>query len=214
MKPTPSNDAWMDESHRATEWGATLKPQRSSNRALIAITLIGVALLAFLYFRSAEDVGSKARPKEQPVVQPKVSPPPLPNQQRSAAEQAPPQRIQRVAKCLSPTGAVTYSDGPCPTSARPGAIDLRPDRNLADGMSDRARNDSLRQNAAAAQAIALHERRVASNVDQASTECTQLDALIAAIDSAARQPQPGLEQDRLREQRKRARDRQFALRCL
>lgn len=213
MKPTPSTDAWMDESHRATEWGATLKPQRSSSRVLIAVTLLAMALAAFFYLRVAQQVGSKPRPKEQPVNQPEAFSPPLPTQQRPTAEPAPSQRIQRVAKCLAPTGTVSYSDGPCPTGTRPGAIDLRPDSNLADGMSPRKRDESLRQNAAAAQAIAMHERRVALNVDQAGTECAQLDALIAAIDSAARLPQPGLVQDRLREQRKQARDKQFALRC-
>jgi hypothetical protein len=50
------------------------------------------------------------------------------------------------------------------------------------------------------------------NVTQASSECAQLDSLIAALEAAARLPQSGSEQGRLRQERKRARDRQFALR--
>lgn len=213
MKPTPSIDAWMDESHRATEWGTKLKPQRSSNWVLIIVTLIGVALLAFLYLRIAQDVGSKPRRSEQPVAPPEASSPPLSKEQRPAMQAEPPQRTQRVAKCVSPTGAVTYSDGLCPTSTRPGAVELRPDSNLADGMSVEARRASNRSSALAAQQVAAHERRVAMNVTQAGSECTQLDSLIAALDAAARLPQSGIEQDRIRGERKRARDRQFALRC-
>lgn len=128
-------------------------------------------------------------------------------------QEQPPQRTQRVAKCVSPTGAVTYSDRPCPASTRPGAVELRPDSNLADGMSLEARQASNRSSAMAAQQLAAHERRLAMNMTQSSSECAQLDSLIAALDAAARLPQSGIEQDRMRGERKRARDRQFALRC-
>lgn len=211
MRLPPPTDAWMSEGRPSADWEPKFEPRRSSNLLLIVITLVGVALLALLYVRSAPEVGSKARPEEPPVAQP--APASTPPTQRPTVQPQTSQRIQRVAKCLSPAGAVTYSDAPCPAGARPGAVDIRPDSNLTDGMSDRERRDSLRQNAEAAQAIAAHERLVAANVDQAGTECALLDASIAAIDSAARLPQPGAEQDRLRDQRKRARDRQFALRC-
>lgn len=212
MRLPPNTDAWLSEGRQSAGWERRFEPRRSSKRVLIVITLIGAALLALLYVRGAQQVGSKALLEEQPFAQPADSSKRTPEEHPAVQPQTS-QRIQRVAKCLSPTGAVTYSDAPCPAGARPSAVDIRPDSNLADGMSDRERSNSLRQNVEAAQAIAAHERVVAVNVYQAGTECPQLDALIAAIDSAARLPQPGLEQDRLREQRKRARDRQFALRC-
>lgn len=71
----------------------------------------------------------------------------------------------------------------------------------------------MRENRAAAQELAAHERRVAMNVDNSVWECGQLESLIASLDAAARQPLSGYQQDRLRGERKRARDRQFALRC-
>ena len=71
----------------------------------------------------------------------------------------------------------------------------------------------MRENRAAAQEFVAHERRVAMNVDSSVWECGQLESLIASLDAAARQPLSGYEQDRLRGERKRARDRQFALRC-
>ena len=90
---------------------------------------------------------------------------------------------------------------------------MEPDANLADGMTEHARQASIRRNSAIAQSVFEHERRVAMNVDSSSMECTRLDALIASIDAAARQPQSGFEQDRGKDQRRRARDRQFALHC-
>ena len=71
----------------------------------------------------------------------------------------------------------------------------------------------MRENSAVAQSVLAHERRVAMNVDSSTSECDQLNALIASIDAAARQPQPPFEQDRLKDQRRHAHDRRFALRC-
>lgn len=44
-------------------------------------------------------------------------------------------------------------------------------------------------------------------------ECKALGTRISNLDSMARQPQSGRTQDRLRDQSKESRDRQFALRC-
>lgn len=80
-------------------------------------------------------------------------------------------------------------------------------------MRVETRQASISRSALVAQQLAAHEHRMAMNVTQASSECALLDFLIAALDAAARLPQPKSEQDRLRQERKRARDRQFALRC-
>jgi len=92
-------------------------------------------------------------------------------------------------------------------------MSVQPDSNLADGMPLEARQTSMRNNAVLAQANLEQEVRVARSIASAGTECADLNARIATIDAAARQPQPGFEQDRLKEQRKRARDRQFVLHC-
>ena len=85
--------------------------------------------------------------------------------------------------------------------------------NLADGMTSRARETPMRENRVAAQKLSARERRVAMNVDSTVFECSQLESLIASLNAAARQPLSGYQQDRLRGERKRARDRQFALKC-
>lgn len=43
--------------------------------------------------------------------------------------------------------------------------------------------------------------------------CKQLDALVDRLDSLARQPLPASEQDRIRAERRSARDQQFRMRC-
>lgn len=105
--------------------------------------------------------------------------------------------------CISAAEAATYSDGLCPPGTRASEVLVKPDSNLAD----------MHGNSVVGQAVLRHERRVALNVDSTVAGCAQLNALIAAIDAAARQPQPGFEQDRLKDPRRRARDRQFVLRC-
>jgi hypothetical protein len=52
----------------------------------------------------------------------------------------------------------------------------------------------------------------ANSYDQ-QAECKALDAQIQQYDSMARQPQSGQAQDRISAKRKKARDRQFQLKC-
>ena len=92
-------------------------------------------------------------------------------------------------------------------------VAVRPDLNLADGMSRAERVASIRDSRIRAEASAEYERWVAAQVDSPSLECAQRDAQISALDAEARQPLPGWRQDEIRELRKKARDRQFALRC-
>ncbi len=191
-----------------------MQPKRSSNTLLIVLAAVGAALVVFMAvwglrdMRSIPPAPSTSQP-DAPARTPEASTA-IP---RSTTKPIPQERLQRVARCVSASGSVVYTDQPCRQGERAGLVELRPDSNLADGMSVEARQASNRSSALAAQQVAAHERRVAMNVTQAASECAQLDSLIAALDAAARLPQPGSEQDRLRHERKRARDRQFALRC-
>lgn len=207
----------MDPSHPpSAAWEASLRPAKTSGRAWLLIGAIAVAIAAYLAFNAWQSSPLPGTSKRQAV--PAASSEAKPsstrqNDQRRLEDEAPAQRIQRVAKCTSPAGAVTYSDGPCPSGTKGGEVWVRPDLNLAEGMSQDARQASIRNNSAVAQSVVEHERRVAMNVDDTVSECAQLNALIASIDAAARQPLPGWEQDRLKIQRMRARDRQGALHC-
>jgi hypothetical protein len=59
----------------------------------------------------------------------------------------------------------------------------------------------------------LLRQRTARNVGSATAECSQHDPQIQWIDAVARQPQAMYSQDRLRNERQVARDRQFRLHC-
>ena len=127
-------------------------------------------------------------------------------------------RTQQISKCTSRTGSATYSDGPCPAGTFTSVMTVRPDDNIVDGMTREAREASIGSNTAVAQSAAQRERQIASNGPEVggsrAEECGRLSTSIAAIDAAARQPRSGYEQDRLKAERMRMRDRQFALRCM
>ena len=183
---------------------------------LFVLAAVAAALAVFVTFNAWRNSAGLRKQTERPITPaapaaPNASPAPRLGERELESASSP--RVHRFAKCISPKGAASYSDGPCPPGTRSGEVAVQPDDNLADGMTDEARRASLRRNSAIAQSAVEYERRVATNVDASVMECAQLNALVASIDAMARQPQPGFEQDRLRDQRKRARDRQFALRC-
>jgi hypothetical protein len=213
-----SNDLWMNESREpVSSWDRDLRARRASSRMFVWLTVAGAVGMVFVAFLSWQDwiaSQSKLRPQGPPAAPPQTHTSPSPNVNATPeADRGPATRTQQFSKCVSAKGVVTYSDGPCPTGSQASAVSVKPDFNLADGMSVEDREASNRQNSAITQSVIEHERRVAPNVDRAVSECAQLDALIASIDAAARQPITGFEQDRLKDQKRRARDRQFALRC-
>ncbi|OUM04451.1 hypothetical protein [Variovorax sp. JS1663] len=199
-----------------TAWERALRPSKSSNRWLFVLAAIAASVAAIVYFIDGADrlrFGSPRNAQGAPAPLPQRDATPTAGQPVRPPERRPMPRTQQVTKCVSPTGATTYSDGACPPGTKAGTTTVQPDINLADGMSPEARAQSLRSNSAVARSVVEHERRVAMNVDQAPLECPHLAAQIAAIDAATRQPLSGHEQDRLRNLRKQVRDRQFALRC-
>lgn len=196
-----------------TAFERRLRPAPASNRSLV-LAVVAAALLAVLAWVLSQAWFRDGAQVPRPV-------PTVPAEGRAApARPAPPSatpvpqpRIERITKCVDSAGAASYSDGPCPVGMRGATLDVRPDSNLADGMSAEAREASARQNREAAQARAAHERRVAQQVDGAVQACADIDAEIAWLDAAARQPQSAWSQDRLRERRKQLRDLQFRSRC-
>jgi hypothetical protein len=74
---------------------------------------------------------------------------------------------------------------------------------------DRAR----RAAAATAQQNAVIQQRQDNGAASRQAECASLDAQIARYDAMARQPQSGQMQDWTTEQKRKARNRQFALKC-
>lgn len=220
MRPHALFDSLMNGRREPlTPWERGLRPAKSSNRVLHLALVLAAALVGFAWSQGWLTFVSKVRTEARqgaptPLRPGAVAPatvPPSPS--TSASREGPSPRIQHVTRCVTTTGQATYSDVACPAGARATLVEVRPDINLADGMSSRAREVSMRENRVAAQELVAHERRVAMNVDSTVFECSQLESLIASLDAAARQPLNGYQQDRLRGERKHARDRQFALRC-
>ncbi|WP_219220567.1 hypothetical protein [Variovorax boronicumulans] len=193
-----------------------LRPAPSSNRPLVLAVLLA-GLFAVLAWLALPQGWFEAPAPRRPVpggAAPTVAPAPtVPAPPAASPAPWPSQRIERVTKCVDSAGAASYADGPCAPGLRGATVELRPDSNLADGMSAGAREASAQQNRDAAQARAAHERRAALQADGAVQACADIDAEIAWLDAAARQPQRAASQDRLRERRKQLRDLQFRSRC-
>lgn len=119
-----------------------------------------------------------------------------------------------VSKCVL-DGKVTYSDAACPKGAVVGSVKLPPPVAV---------NVFEQQRAALAKAAALQQSDAAPEPQPTlhtpsqaapakSAECKYLNDLVRQIDIRALQPQSMQQQDVLREDRKKARDRQFFLGC-
>jgi hypothetical protein len=209
----------MDERRTAlAEWERNLRPKPGRHRRLSILVWLGVLIAIGLcvqqWIESRGEQGfrsQRGRPAARSPLASRANVRAAPPSSTLSEESA--SRVQQITKCMSSDGKAAYSDGTCPKGTNPSTVVIRPDLNLADGMSSAAREASLRDNSAIAFAQAQHEQQVARNVDKTSLECSQLDAAIRQLDAAARQPQPGFEQDRLRSERQRMRDRQFVLRC-
>lgn len=213
MRP-PFSDLAPLHSSRAplTAFERRLRPVPSSNSGLLMAVGVAalLAVLAWVLWQTwFRDDANAPRPVPNAPAEGRT----VPAAPGLSPAPAPQPRIERITKCLSSAGTASYSDGPCPAGTRGAMVELRPDSNLADGMSAEARAASVQQNREAAQAMAAHERRVAQQVDGAVASCASLEAEIAWLDAAARQPQSAGVQDDLRARRKQLRDLRFRSRC-
>ena len=213
-------DAWLNAPlDHGRDQRRAARPDHSTRLVLVCVaSAVGLLALAWaaLEWRGIRDnVQRHGTPQTLPA--PSQRPSAQPPRSEATAPRAPASpegRITRITKCVSANGApTTFSDGPCPPGTRSDVVAVRPDLNLADGMSQAERSESIRDSRIKAQASAEYERWVAAQVDSTSDLCAQLEAQITALDAEARQPLPGWRQDQIREVRKTARDRQFALRC-
>lgn len=126
------------------------------------------------------------------------------------------ERNGRIQRCA--TACVVYSDTACQGSVVKSSSDTT--RAALSVVPPGASRSAGTRNEAVQQAL---PRATAPNMapDQDPTtalgakarECAYHDALIRHLDAQARQALPPGEQDRLRSERKAARDRQFALSC-
>ena len=207
----------------AGAWERALRPDGSSLWLFVLLLIAAGVFLALAFWSALQDARQgPPSPPSPPMAQGSVvfvPQEPVANEQVDPAMSTGPQpRTQQISKCTTRAGAATYSDGPCPAGTFTSVMTVRPDTNIVDGMTREAREASIGNNAVVAQGAAQPQRQVASNGQEngnsLGAECGRLSTSIAAIDAAARQPRSGDEQDRLKAERMRLRDRHFALRCV
>ena len=148
-----------------------------------------------------------------------------------ATRPAPPTRREPASAGVVPTdatppawsrceigGRVVYSDTACQGSVVKSSSDttraalsvVQPGASRSAG----SRNEAVQQALPRATAPSMApDQDPTTALDTKARDCAYLDARIRHLDALARQALPAGEQDRLRSERKAARDRQFALRC-
>lgn len=194
-----------------TAWERRLRPPKSYGWRLGTLLVMSVLVVAWVAIRPPNPREAFKKFKVTNVapatesIEPSLVLAPLPEPHHSP-------QVPGIAKCLGPQGALEYTDGACRAGLRPVKADL-PAVNVADGMTPHQRLASQQANQVEAQRVFAQEIQVVQSVSRTSDECSTLNAAVAAYDAEARQPLPAWRQDRLRELRKAARDRQFSLRC-
>jgi hypothetical protein len=119
-----------------------------------------------------------------------------------------------VNKCVL-NGKVTYSDAACPKDAIVGSVKLPPPVPVDAYQQPRTESvPTTVPQSPSANAEPQPTLHMPSQTEPAkSAECKYLDELVKQIDIRALQPQSLQAQDVLREDRKKARDRQHSLKC-
>lgn len=200
------------EEHRKDSLSGQGRRGSSTFRIALIWLLVGASVFAFirllqrfypspsiapLFVPTAAKSNGRQEQQVSPPTQRAVSP------LRAVPDQTTPSPPTSIYRCGS-----TYSNTPCAGGGRAtdGAVasgfDSRPSEKLA-RLVDRGRSS---------------ESGNVSIVTTSSSNarpaiCQSLNQQIEWIDRAARQPQSASDQDSLREDRRRARDRQAALRC-
>jgi hypothetical protein len=115
-----------------------------------------------------------------------------------------------VTKCVV-NGKTSYGDEACSNGATATQLITKADYNLMAGLtpSQMSASRRIQGEAPSISTFVAGGNTVAANVG----ECKLIDAEIASLDAAARQPQSGQSQDRIRQTRKELRDRQFRMHC-
>lgn len=187
----------------------------------LGMVLVYVGVLFFLYkvagwklnHRAAERVSPPiAESVRNTVPQPMQTPTqPLPVQPAHVYSNTPNATagITPVAKCIV-NGKTSYSDGSCPEGSVSSHIVTRDNHNLMAAV----RPEAVQQTQSPVNPYRTEVQTHFFNPAAAQkSECQALEAQIQHWDAMARQPQSGQMQDWIREQRNRARDRQFSIRC-
>lgn len=132
--------------------------------------------------------------------------PPLPNYQ-NAPDAQPGSRT--VTKCVV-NGKTSYSDGDCATGAIASQVVTKANHNLMDAVRMPVVTQAIEP---VSQSSVVVQGNQGSDYAAMKAECAALDEHIKYLDAMARQPQGAQTQDWIRDERKKARDRQSRIPC-
>ena len=194
-----------------TAWERKLRPHRASGWRLGTWLIVSILVVAWIAIKPVT-LREAAKKFKATDVAPTIESTMPSLGQVPALTAQPNAQVPGITKCLGSQGVVEYTDGACRAGLRSVRAAL-PVLTIFDGMTQQERLASQRANQIEAQHAFTSATEVVSKVSRTSDECGTLDAAIAAYDAEARQPLPAWRQDRLREMRKAARDRQSSLKC-
>ena len=182
-------------------------PERSVTSWLLML-LIFVAV-AYLGFKLVQWLENSRQPNRtiETVYRQWVQP--LSKEARTPSAPSRPVESNVVTKCVV-QGKVSYGDSDCP----PGAITSKVATNTTQNLLASVKVPIAAPATSQEQSPPI-TAQVNPGVSNAAvkTECATLEASIKYLDSMARQPQSGQTQDWIREERKKARDRQVRIPC-
>lgn len=184
-------------------------PESSVKNWLIGI--LTVIAVVYLGFRSVHWLQNSRPPsKAVETVYPNAKQPPSKAISTSPAQNRPVE-ANVVTKCVL-QGKVSYSDDGCPQGAITSKVATNTNQNLMAAIKVPVAVQATNPE----QPLPLPmTAQVNPGAAYASlkAECAELEARIKYLDSMARQPQSGQTQDWIREERKKARDRQARITC-
>ena len=204
--------------------GLTPAAEKSAVSTL-SMVLVFVAALFFLYKladwqlnQRASGVATQSTPNAQPTL---GQPPsrqeasklpresgPHPHQDHEATTPAAGNRV--VTKCIV-HGKTSYSDAPCASSAVATLVTTRADQNIMAPVRVTALVATETTYSPAPAAVA--QATAPSDYAAKKLECEALESRVQYLDSMSRQIQGAQTMDWIKDERKKARDRQFRIPC-
>lgn len=179
--------------------------------------LLVFACLLYLGFKLAYWLDHRANPAPgrapvtaAPAVEPKAQPtarPSLAQTPNQAGPDGAPAEQSIVTKCVV-NGKTSYGDGTCATGAITSKVVTRANQNLMAAVTVPPVDQ-----AAAPLSPGIAQAHPGPDYAAVKAECMWLETHIKYLDDLARQPNTAQTQDRIREERKTARDRQFTILC-
>lgn len=117
-----------------------------------------------------------------------------------------------VTKCLA-NGKTSYGDGPCVGGAVTTQVTTRADHNIMKPVPVPVPANTEPEAAFGPAPVVIAQNSAPSDRAVKKSECQWLDAQINNLDAMSRQPQGAQMMDWIRDERKKARDRQFRIPC-